>query len=58
MNASAEMFGEERLREIVEAGDALTSEEIKERIIEGVRGFVGAAAPHDDMTMVVVKVTD
>ena len=58
MNTSSELFGEDRLREIVEAGDARDSEEIKERIIEGVRGFVGDAAPHDDMTMVVVKVTD
>jgi len=57
MNSSSELFGEDRLREIVEAGDALSSEEIKERVIEGVRGFVGDAAPHDDMTMVVVKVT-
>ncbi len=57
MNASSELFGEDRLREIVEADDTLTSEEIKERIMEGVRNFVGDAAPHDDMTMVVIKVT-
>jgi serine phosphatase RsbU (regulator of sigma subunit) len=29
---------------------------IRERILRDVRAFVGEAEPHDDMTMVVVKV--
>jgi sigma-B regulation protein RsbU (phosphoserine phosphatase) len=56
MNGGAELFGESRLREIVERSEALSSEEIKERILEEIRGFVGDAAQHDDMTMVILKV--
>jgi serine phosphatase RsbU (regulator of sigma subunit) len=56
MNAGAELFGEGRLRRILEASGRLTSEELKERILEEVRRFVGDADPHDDMTLVVLKV--
>jgi sigma-B regulation protein RsbU (phosphoserine phosphatase) len=56
MNAQAELFGEGRLRRIIEGSDGLGSEEIKERILGEVRGFVGGAAQNDDMTMVILKV--
>lgn len=56
MNGRAELFGESRLRDIVESAEGLTSEEIKEKILFEIRGFVGDAAPHDDMTLVVLKV--
>ena len=56
MNPGAELFGEGRLRRILEEGRALGSEELKERILEEVRHFVGEADPHDDMTLVVLKV--
>jgi serine phosphatase RsbU (regulator of sigma subunit) len=56
MNAGAELFGEGRLRRILEDSGRLTSEELKERILEEVRRFVGDADPHDDMTLVVLKV--
>jgi serine phosphatase RsbU (regulator of sigma subunit) len=56
MNPGAELFGEGRLRRILEEGRGLGSEELRERILEEVRGFVGDALPHDDMTMVVLKV--
>ena len=56
MNAGSELFGEGRLRRILEQGQALGSEELRERILEEVRAFVGDALPHDDMTMVVLKV--
>jgi serine phosphatase RsbU (regulator of sigma subunit) len=56
MNPGAELFGEGRLRRILEEGQALGSEELKERILEEVRHFVGEADPHDDMTLVVLKV--
>jgi serine phosphatase RsbU (regulator of sigma subunit) len=56
MNGRSELFGETRLRDIVESVEGLTSEEIKERILFEIRGFVGEAAPHDDMTLVVLKV--
>jgi serine phosphatase RsbU (regulator of sigma subunit) len=56
MNPGAELFGEGRLRRILEESGTLTSEELKERILEEVRRFVGEADPHDDMTLVVLKV--
>jgi serine phosphatase RsbU (regulator of sigma subunit) len=56
MNAGSELFGEGRLRRILEQGEGLGSEEMKERILDEVRRFVGEAAPHDDMTLVVLKV--
>jgi len=56
MNADAELFGEGRLRRILEEGRGLGSEELRERILEEVRRFVGDALPHDDMTLVVLKV--
>jgi sigma-B regulation protein RsbU (phosphoserine phosphatase) len=56
MNPGAELFGEGRLRRILEESGALSSDELKERILEEVRRFVGEADPHDDMTLVVLKV--
>jgi serine phosphatase RsbU (regulator of sigma subunit) len=56
MNHQAELFGEGRLRRIVEDSEDLGSEEIKEKILEEIRAFVGGAAQHDDMTMVILKV--
>jgi serine phosphatase RsbU (regulator of sigma subunit) len=56
MNPGAELFGEGRLRRILEESGSLGSEELKERILEEVRRFVGEADPHDDMTLVVLKV--
>ncbi len=56
MNEGAELFGEGRLRRILEESEGLTSEQLRARILEEVERFVGDAAPHDDMTMVVLKV--
>ncbi|MFI4943015.1 MAG: PP2C family protein-serine/threonine phosphatase [Burkholderiales bacterium] len=56
MNPASELFGEGRLRHILEESHALGSEELRERILEEVRRFVGDALPHDDMTLVVLKV--
>jgi sigma-B regulation protein RsbU (phosphoserine phosphatase) len=56
MNERAELFGERRLRDLVERSQAPGSEEIKEAILAEIRAFVGEAAPHDDMTLVVLKV--
>jgi sigma-B regulation protein RsbU (phosphoserine phosphatase) len=56
MNERAELFGESRLRTILERSEGLGSEELKLRIWDEVRSFVGDATPHDDMTLVVLKV--
>jgi sigma-B regulation protein RsbU (phosphoserine phosphatase) len=56
MNTRAELFGEQRLRDVLEASERLSSEELKERILAEIQSFVGGAAQHDDMTMVILKV--
>ena len=56
MNGRSELFGERRLRDLIEGSEGLESEELKERILEEIRTFVGEAAQHDDMTMVILKV--
>jgi sigma-B regulation protein RsbU (phosphoserine phosphatase) len=56
MNGQAELFGEGRLRQIIEGSQALSSHAIRDRILAEIEGFVGDAAQHDDMTMVILKV--
>jgi phosphoserine phosphatase RsbU/P len=56
MNQRSELFGERRLRDVVEQGDGLGSEELKQRILEEIRAFADGASQHDDMTMVILKV--
>jgi sigma-B regulation protein RsbU (phosphoserine phosphatase) len=62
MNVHAELFGERRLRDVVEAAESAgtaeadDTDDMKQRILAAVREFVGEAAQHDDMTMVILKV--
>ena len=62
MNDQAELFGERRLRDVVEGPESVgtgtlgDTDDMKERILAAVRDFVGEAAQHDDMTMVILKV--
>ena len=59
MNEESELFGESRLREILErgaAGDGAPVAELKDRILSEIRGFVGDVAPQDDLTLVILKV--
>jgi serine phosphatase RsbU (regulator of sigma subunit) len=56
MNAEGDLFGDEALAGVVRSHCGLDSSGIRERILRDVRAFVGEAEPHDDMTMVVVKI--
>jgi phosphoserine phosphatase RsbU/P len=56
MNAEMDLFGEDRLRGLIEEHAELSSEELRERILREVEAFVGEADPHDDMTMILLKV--
>jgi serine phosphatase RsbU (regulator of sigma subunit) len=56
MNAASELFGESRLQAVLEQSEALTTEELRERILEEIRVFVGDEAQHDDMTLVILQV--
>ena len=56
MNADEDMFGEERLCELVANHSDLPFDELRERIIREVRAFAGEPGPHDDMTLILLKV--
>ena len=58
MNLESDLFGEDRLRALVEEHGELSSEELRERIVREVEAFVGDADPHDDMTMILLKVEE
>ena len=58
MNTSSDLFGESRLSRIVEEHGHLESGELRERILREIEAFVGAADQHDDMTMILIKITD
>jgi sigma-B regulation protein RsbU (phosphoserine phosphatase) len=57
MNPASDLFGESRLSRIVEEHGHLESGELRERILREIEAFVGPADQHDDMTMVLIKVT-
>jgi len=58
MNGRAELFGERRLRDVIESADGSGGDEavLKDRILSEIRAFVGDAGQQDDMTMVILKV--
>ncbi len=58
MDGDGELFGESRLRAIVEEHGHLRSAELRERIVREVEAFVGEADQHDDLTLILIKVTD
>jgi phosphoserine phosphatase RsbU/P len=56
MNASEELFGEDRLGALIEEHADLPFDELRERIFREVRAFAGEPGPHDDMTLILLKV--
>ena len=56
MNVEGDCFGDARLADLAREHADLGSSELRDRILDEVRRFAGAAAQHDDMTMVLVKV--
>jgi serine phosphatase RsbU (regulator of sigma subunit) len=58
MNEGDDCFGESRLGQLVEEHADLSSEELRERILREIEAFVGGAAQHDDMTMILLKIEE
>lgn len=56
-NASSELFGFERLDAILSTCTALSPQALINRIIAEVQIFMGNVAQHDDMTLVVAKIS-
>ena len=57
MNMNREIFGEERLMEIITRSAHYPPRLIQRNVVEAVARFSGKAPQHDDFTMVVVKIT-
>jgi len=58
MNVRDELFGDDALGRVVCRHRDLDAAGIRERVLRDVHAFVGDAEPHDDMTMVIVKVEE
>ncbi|UCH92370.1 MAG: SpoIIE family protein phosphatase [Candidatus Aminicenantes bacterium] len=56
MNTREEIFGEKRLRAVIEDYAHLSPQLLQEKIVHAVSEFSGKAPQHDDFTMVVIKV--
>ena len=55
MNEAGDLFSDESLARVVSGQDELDAAGIRERVVREVGAFVGNAEPHDDMTMIVLK---
>ncbi|GAG04351.1 unnamed protein product [marine sediment metagenome] len=56
MNEKEEMFGFERLLEIVQKSQSTTADEMLQEIIDTIKSCTGSAPQHDDLTIIVVIV--
>jgi len=56
MDRTGELFGDAALARVLSSQHTLDAPGIRERVLREVRAFVGDAEPHDDMTMVVLKI--
>ena len=55
MNKKNEMYGFERLHEVVKASQADTAEGLMTDIIKSVSDFAGGVPQHDDLTIIVIS---
>jgi sigma-B regulation protein RsbU (phosphoserine phosphatase) len=55
-NDAGEMFGKDRVKEIIRSNTAATAKEIVATITDALKTFRGMKQPEDDVTMVVIKV--
>lgn len=55
-NSTSEMFGFERLEQAIAAGPISSAQAMLDHLKTEIATFVGAAEPHDDITIVVIQV--
>jgi sigma-B regulation protein RsbU (phosphoserine phosphatase) len=58
MDEAGDLFSDEALARVVASQHRLDAAGIRERVVRDVKRFVGDAEPHDDMTMIVLKIDD
>ena len=56
MNEKEEIFGFERLLEVVKGAGSMDAATLLEEVVSRVNGFAGKAVQHDDLTVIVVNV--
>ncbi len=56
MNKQKEIFGFERLQDVVRTAGKMSADPLLKEILDNVSRFVGGAAQHDDLTVIVVSV--
>lgn len=56
MNNNHDLYGLERLQNVIFKNHELSSKEIGEKVLEDVNAFVAGAPQHDDETMIIFKV--
>ena len=57
-NKAGEMFGKQRVQDIIRRNASLGAEEILKKVFREQRRFTQDARPEDDLTLVVLKVID
>ena len=55
-NADDQEFGESRLRQVIDLSMHLPAQELSQKIVQSVAEWCGDVPPHDDLTLVVMKV--
>ena len=58
MNEKEEMFGFERLLEMVRSAKSMNAESLLKEILDKVNEFAGEAEQHDDLTVIVLGVVE
>ncbi|MEE8552975.1 MAG: PP2C family protein-serine/threonine phosphatase, partial [Desulfobacterales bacterium] len=58
MNKKEEMFGFERLLDIVQKARSMDADSLLNEIIDQVNTFAGGAEQHDDLTVIVLSVAE
>ena len=58
MNMAGDLFGEEKLSELIEDHGHLDVAELRERILREIEAFAGGADQNDDVTMILMKVEE
>jgi sigma-B regulation protein RsbU (phosphoserine phosphatase) len=57
MNIKDEEFGEERLAEVIQPNLQKSAAELKDLVLAAIEDFVGHAEQHDDLTIVIARIT-
>jgi sigma-B regulation protein RsbU (phosphoserine phosphatase) len=58
MNEREEIFGFERLMEVIQEARSMNADSLLQEIKDQVNAFAGGAAQHDDLTVIVLSVTE